>query len=239
MRNNTVGTTEITPVETEVTKSEKQESRDFSRGGFKTKKVSCEKLDNLMKKHHAEGYNETLYPIGGGEDNGGFNIAIRSYLLPTEKAELCARVVAQLFEDDTYNPFVRDDVTYAAIISYFTNIKADNLTPERLAFLVYDVNLVAKIESVSPDQYKDIMLTIDRAVETINADIREKRQHDIDAILDEVKALTDKFAKVGNSLDALDLNAVVSDVNKIANMNDEERVRNVLKVTAEKENEGT
>ena len=204
-----------------------------------TKKVSCEKLDNLMKKHHAEGYNETLYPIGGGDDNGGFNIAIRSYLLPTEKAELCARVVAQLFEDDIYNPFVRDDVTYAAIISYFTNIKADNLTPERLAFLIYDVNLVAKIESVSPDQYKDIMLTIDRAVETINADIREKRQHDIDAILDEVKALTDKFAKVGNSLDALDLNAVVSDVNKIANMNDEERVRNVLKVTAEKENEGT
>lgn len=201
------------------------------------KKVSCEKLDNLMKKHHAEGYNETLYPIGGGEDNGGFNIAIRSYLLPTEKAELCARVVAQLFEDDTYNPFVRDDVTCAAIISYFTNIKADNLTPERLAFLVYDVNLVAKIESVSPDQYKDIMLTIDRAVETINADIREKRQHDIDAILDEVKVLTDKFAKVGNSLDALDLNAVVSDVNKIANMNDEERVRNVLKVTSEKENE--
>lgn len=204
-----------------------------------TKKVSCEKLDNLMKKHHAEGYNETLYPIGGGEDNGGFNIAIRSYLLPTEKAELCARVVAQLFEDDTYNPFVRDDVIYAAIISYFTNIKADNLTPERLAFLVYDANLISKIESVSPDQYKDIMLTIDRAVETINADIREKRQHDIDAILDEVKALTDKFAKVGNSLDALDLNAVVSDVNKIANMNDEERVRNVLKVTAEKENEGT
>ena len=51
--------------------------------------------------------------------------------------------------------------------------------------------------------------------------------------------MTDKFAKVGNSLDALDLNAVVSDVNKIANMNDEERVRNVLKVTAEKENEGT
>lgn len=202
-----------------------------------TKKVSCEKLDNLMKKHHAEGYNETLYPIGGGEDNGGFNIAIRSYLLPTEKAELCARVVAQLFEDDTYNPFVRDDVTYAVIISYFTNIKADNLTPERLAFLVYDVNLISKIESVSPDQYKDIMLTIDRAVETINADIREKRQHDIDAILDEVKALTDKVAKVGNSLDALDLNAVVSDVNKIANMNDEERVRNVLKVTSEKENE--
>ena len=204
-----------------------------------TKKVSCEKLDNLMKKHHPEGYNETLNPIGGGDDNGGFNIAIRSYLLPTEKAELCARVVAQLFEDDTYNPFVRDDVTYAAIISYFTNIKADNLTPERLAFLIYDVNLVAKIESVSPDQYKDIMLTIDRAVETINADIREKRQHDIDAILDEVKALTDKFAKVGNRRDALDLNAVVSDVNKIANMNDEERVRNVLKVTAEKENEGT
>ena len=204
-----------------------------------TKKVSCEKLDNMIKKRHAVGYDDTVFPIGGGEDDGGFNIAIRSYLLPTEKAELCARVVAQLFEDDTYNPFVRDDVTYAAIISYFTNIKADNLTPERLAFLIYDVNLVAKIESVSPDQYKDIMLTIDRAVETINADIREKRQHDIDAILDEVKALTDKFAKVGNSLDALDLNAVVSDVNKIANMNDEERVRNVLKVTAEKENEGT
>ena len=32
IRNNTVGTTEITPVEMEVTKSMKQESRDFSRG---------------------------------------------------------------------------------------------------------------------------------------------------------------------------------------------------------------
>lgn len=35
IKNNTVGTTEITPVETEVTRSEKQESRDFSRGRFK------------------------------------------------------------------------------------------------------------------------------------------------------------------------------------------------------------
>lgn len=35
--NNTVGITEITPVESEVTKTKKQESRDFSRGGFKTK----------------------------------------------------------------------------------------------------------------------------------------------------------------------------------------------------------
>ena len=32
--NNTVGTTGITPVEIEVTKSMKQESRDFSRGRF-------------------------------------------------------------------------------------------------------------------------------------------------------------------------------------------------------------
>ena len=204
-----------------------------------TKKVSCEKLDNMIKKRHAVGYDETVFPIGGGEDDGGFNITVRSYLLPTEKAELCARVVAQLFDDDTYNPYVRDDVTYAVIISYFTNIKADNLTPERLAFLVYDVNLISKIESVSPDQYKDIMLTIDRAVDAINADIREKRQHDIDAVLDEVKALTDKFAKIGNSLDSLDLNAVMSDVSKIANMDDEERVRNVIKVTSEKDNERT
>ena len=35
IRNNTVGTTEITPVETEVTKSMKQESRDFGRRRFK------------------------------------------------------------------------------------------------------------------------------------------------------------------------------------------------------------
>ena len=35
INNNTVGTTEITPVETEVTRSEKQESRDFSRVRFK------------------------------------------------------------------------------------------------------------------------------------------------------------------------------------------------------------
>ena len=35
MKNNTVGTTEITTVETDVTRSMKQESRDFSRGKFK------------------------------------------------------------------------------------------------------------------------------------------------------------------------------------------------------------
>lgn len=37
VNNNTVGTTEITPVETEVTRSMKQESRDFSRGRFKNR----------------------------------------------------------------------------------------------------------------------------------------------------------------------------------------------------------
>lgn len=40
IRNNTVGTTGITPVETEVTRSMKQESRDFSRGRFKTARTS-------------------------------------------------------------------------------------------------------------------------------------------------------------------------------------------------------
>ena len=34
IRNNTVGTTEITPVETEVTRSMKQESRDIGCGRF-------------------------------------------------------------------------------------------------------------------------------------------------------------------------------------------------------------
>ena len=36
MSTSTVGTTGNKPVETEVTKSEKQESRDFSRGEFKS-----------------------------------------------------------------------------------------------------------------------------------------------------------------------------------------------------------
>ena len=94
----------------------------------------------MIKKRHAVGYDvKTVFPIGGGEDGGGFNITVRSYLLPTEKAELCARVVAQLFDDDTYNPYVRADVTYAAIISYFTNIKADNLTPERLLRFLHTI----------------------------------------------------------------------------------------------------
>lgn len=196
------------------------------------KKISYKQLDEYIKTC------EPTVTINIGTEDNPFEVEIRKYLTTTEKAELCARVVAQVFADGEYNPYVRDDVTYTVIISYFTNIKADNLTPERLAFLVYDVNLISKIESVSPDQYKDIMLTIDRAVDAINADIREKRQHDIDAVLDEVKALTDKFAKIGNSLDSLDLNAVMSDVSKIANMDDEERVRNVIKVTSEKDNEG-
>ena len=37
MINNTVGTTEITPVESEVTKTKKQESRELSRGRFKNR----------------------------------------------------------------------------------------------------------------------------------------------------------------------------------------------------------
>lgn len=46
MRNNTVGTTEITPVETEVARSKKQESRDFSCGRFKNKEITL--ADNLI-----------------------------------------------------------------------------------------------------------------------------------------------------------------------------------------------
>lgn len=48
MKNSTVGTTEIKPVETEVTKSEKQESRDFSRGRFKKYKIINGILGCLM-----------------------------------------------------------------------------------------------------------------------------------------------------------------------------------------------
>lgn len=56
IRNNTVGTTEITPVETEVTKSKKQESRDFSRGRFKQKRgvvycPCCGETNTVWKRY--------------------------------------------------------------------------------------------------------------------------------------------------------------------------------------------
>lgn len=71
MRNNTVGATEITPVETEVTRSKKQESRECSRGRF-IGGYSMEaqplraKIDELVKTVHEEG-NDPAFDIHGAE----------------------------------------------------------------------------------------------------------------------------------------------------------------------------
>ena len=125
-----------------------------------------------------------------------------------------------------------EDVMHAAKIEYYTNIKADNLTPERLGWLIGYAHLCNKINCVAWDS-DEVDAIINRAIEDRRCEIREKRAHDINALMDMVKALIDRFEHVGETLEGADIPALLGDIQKIANMDDEQRVRNVLTVHQE------
>lgn len=191
-------------------------------------KISYKQLDEMMKK------SDRTQVVSVRMENGDhFDVEIKRYLTTVEKAQLCARVVAQVFADGEYNPYVERDVIKAALIEYFTNIKADNLTPERLGWLTGYTEIIAQIRYCAHSCVVDVEETIHAAIEAKNAEIREKRARDIDALMDTVKALVDKFNVIGESLGNMDIQGLVGDIKKIADADDEQRVRNVLAVKKE------
>lgn len=189
-------------------------------------KISYKQLDKYIRSCNP------IEKVNIGTEEDPFEIEIKKYLTTTEKAELCARVVAQVFADGEYNPYVQTDVMHAAKIEYYTNIKTDNLTPERLGWLIGYARLCNKINCVAWDS-DEVDAIIDRAIEDRRCEIREKRAHDINALMDMVKALIDRFEHVGETLEGADIPALLGDIQKIANMDDEQRVRNVLTVHQE------
>lgn len=191
-------------------------------------KISYKQLDEMMKK------SDRTQVVSVHMENGDrFDVEIKRYLTTVEKAQLCVRVVAQVFADGEYNPYVERDVIKAALIEYFTNIKADNLTPERLGWLTGYTEIIAQIRYCANSCVVDVEETIHAAIEAKNAEIREKRARDIDALMDTVKALVDKFNVIGESLGNMDIQGLVGDIQKIADADDEQRVRNVLAVKKE------
>lgn len=196
-------------------------------------KISYKQLDEMMKK------SDRTQVVSVHMENGDrFDVEIKRYLTTVEKAQLCVRVVAQVFADGEYNPYVERDVIKAALIEYFTNIKADNLTPERLGWLTGYTEIIAQIRYCANSCVVDVEETIHAAIEAKNAEIREKRARDIDALMDTVKALVDKFNVIGESLGNMDIQGLVGDIKKIADADDEQRVRNVLAVKKETDNGG-
>nr|DAG29038.1 MAG TPA: hypothetical protein [Caudoviricetes sp.] len=191
-------------------------------------KIGYKQLDEMMKK-----CDRTQVVSVHMENGDRFDVEIKRYLTTVEKAQLCARVVAQVFADGEYNPYVKRDVIKAALIEYFTNIKADNLTPERLGWLTGYTEIIAQIRYCANSCVVDVEETIHAAIEAKNAEIREKRARDIDALMDTVKALIDKFNVIGESLGNMDIQGLVGDIKKIADADDEQRVRNVLAVKKE------
>lgn len=191
-------------------------------------KISYKQLDEMIKK------SDRTQVVSVRVENGDhFDVEIKRYLTTVEQAQLCARVVAQVFADGEYNPYVERDVIKAALIEYFTNIKADNLTPERLGWLTGYTEIIAQIRYCANSCVVDVEETIHAAIEAKNAEIREKRARDIDALMDTVKALVDKFNVIGESLGNMDIQGLASDIKKIADVDDEQRVRNVLAVKKE------
>lgn len=191
-------------------------------------KISYKQIDEMMKK------SDRTQVVSVRMENGDhFDVEIKRYLTTVEKAQLCARVVAQVFADGEYNPYVERDVIKAALIEYFTNIKADNLTPERLGWLTGYTEIIAQIRYCANSCVVDVEETIHAAIEAKNAEIREKRARDIDALMDTVKAMVDKFNVIGESLGNMDIQGLVGDIKKIADVDDAQRVRNVLAVKKE------
>lgn len=189
-------------------------------------KISYKQLDEYIKSCNP------TEKVNIGTNENPFEVEIKKYLTTTEKAELCARVVAQVFAEGEYNPYVQNDITHVAKLEYYTNIKTDNLTPERLGWLIGYAHLDDKINCVAWDSY-EVDVIIDRAIEDRRCEIREKRARDINALMDMVKMLIDRFEHVGETLEGADIPALLGNIQKIANMDDEQRVRNVLTVHQE------
>lgn len=203
----------------------------------KIKQISVNQIDKIISCQDDNSKNTTIqYNVDNNEE---ISIVVTPLLKPEDTSGFVDSVVDAVFVNDDYNTALYELVYSKAILAYYTNIKYD-ITNEKLNKIVYCTNIIDMIiEKINRMQLSDINDAINKKIEfKKNLIISEQKKLLDDAVIrlnteqdkmvTQISSLVDVFGKIGKEANEIDINKLSEDVNKIANMDENKTVNNIL-----------
>lgn len=174
------------------------------------------------------------------EDGSTITINIKTSIGPEEMDSLVNSVADAVFVNGEYKPALLDIVWFKALLAYYTNIKTDGLSNERLMALYVDfyetlcqkieINHYMALRQAVEDKIKftlDCALSeqrrrLDEAIEALNKEREE--------ITSQMDMLIKFFEKLAKSAEGIDKGQLQADLHALASKSEREIVESVLAV---------
>lgn len=203
----------------------------------KTKQISINQIDKIIASQ-ADRYpkdNKTVisYNVGNGET---VDVEVSPLLSVEDMNNMVQAVSEAVFDNNTYVPAVYELIYSKAVLAYYTNLKID-MKNDKFNQIVYCTDIVDKVvDSVNTMQLADINDAIDKAIEFKKQEILSTQNRLLEENLNQLVTLTNTMSEFGEKMKDINMNEVIDNYKKIANMPEKERVNNILEFQR-KENE--
>lgn len=209
--------------------------------GKKTKQVSINQMKEYIKATVAPEIELKLEIPNSEED---IMLVVKPQISLQEQCCLIKDVLNELFVDaedmgEVYHPEFESYVVKSTILSYFTNLKIENIevtnsfmhTPYKTeGWTIYD-----KIVSlISHSQLADILHDIDKAIKDKSNDIMQTHRKEFKDILETVETT---FGFMNTLSEGLDVEKAGSLVNKLSEISSEDLTEGIIKFAHDSKDE--
>lgn len=188
-----------------------------------SKEISMTKLDKYLN-----GKTKTLS-----------GLEIKPYISFEEMYAFADNVCDLAFKNGDYNPVMRLMGYNKCLLSYYTNIKIDKLTNDRLAAITYKTELIDFIQdSISGLQYCDISQIIDEMIKYKLDCIMSEKTHELNKIEKHFEDMITSMDSFAEQMKGVDMSAFIENVQKLANKDEKKIVEavtdNIIDLNAHK-----
>lgn len=190
----------------------------------KVNRISVAKFEKVVSKDTV-----VAVPLDGIEDT---NIEITKSISLHDMLEFVENVAESCVDMDTgeYTPQVRDFAIKRELLTKYANFTMPNNIEKQYEF-IYGSNVVnTVIQNINQLQFQEIVASIDQKIKFMLDCVTSISASNTIKLLDKLDSITEQNATMFDSLKGEDIASVFSNINTIANMNEENLAKAVKEI---------
>lgn len=203
----------------------------------KTKQVSFNALKKIVKMQSKEDKKVILFDT---PDDEKIEVEVVRVLSPEDMTSFVMSVTETLFDGNTYNPAIFELIYSQSILSYYTNVKVDDMKNDLINDIVYSTDMIDRIiEVVDEKQLSEIETAIESSInykikeimsvnELANNQLSNMVQEEHESLKSEVTTLIETFSQVGKTFEGIDQEKLMSLMESIAGKDEKKLVDNIM-----------
>lgn len=173
-------------------------------------------------------------------------IEVRQLLSTDEMVSFVNGVCNAVFWNDEYVPSIYELVISKAILTYYTNLavfqtnkeaSVSLISNEHLTQLVYCTNIIQEVKSkINLRQFESMIVAIDKAIEFKKQEIYNTQSARLEEAIKQIEILINTTERITAQFEGIDMKQATEAAIKIANIPEQELVKNILEVQFNEKN---